>query len=296
MKKFILYNLFICLLFSCILQVQAQKVNIILKINEESETTVYQDESALLDVAVFNRTAQANRRWNRAGEERMEELGELLKLGKIKQDEFDREKINIKKNRRETGAVTLGSSTSSWTSAISFKVMNTGNRNYIDLPLKLMKKPETAGEALMDADGYFMACYGISPDDMRSVPPGTYAIECFINNIPSNAVLFIVKPGVMDKALAGSEPALLRAGRYYWHDEDGEKTMQFASKILVANPGSLDGLSLKADAQVMLKQYLPALETYNLAIKEYYRQNGAGAEPPDYLYSMIDFIKKQMAP
>lgn len=294
MKKFISYNLVICLLLPGILQLQAQKVNIVLKINEAAEATVYQDESILLDVAVFNRKAQANRRWNRAGEERMEELIELLKQGKIKQDQFDREKISIEKNKRISEAVTLGSATSSWTSAISFKVMNTGNRNYIELPLKLMKKPATGGEAVLDADGYFMACYGISPDAMRSVSPGTYAIECFINNLPSNAVLFILKPGVMDGAIAGSEPVLLRAGRYYWHDEEGEKTMQFANKILAANPGSLDGLSLKADAQVMQRQYLPALETYNLAVKEYYRQNGAGAEPPEYLYSMVDFIKKQM--
>ena len=111
MKKFISYSLFICLQLSGILQLQAQKVNIVLKINEETEATVYQDESILLDVAVFNRKAQANRRWNRAGEERMEELIELLKQGKIKQDQFDREKISIEKNKRITEAVTLGSAT-----------------------------------------------------------------------------------------------------------------------------------------------------------------------------------------
>jgi hypothetical protein len=226
----------------------------------------------------------------------MEVLNELLKQGTIKQDEYDREKNSIEKNRRKTEPVTLGSVTSPWTSAISFKVMNTGTRNYIDLPLKLMKKPATGGEALMDAGEYYMACYGISPEAMGAVPPGTYAIECFINNIPSNAVLLTVKTGMMSEAIAGSEPVLLRSGRYFWHDEDGVKAMQYADRILEVNPASLDGLSLKADGQVMQKQYLPALETYNVAVKEYYRQNGANAEPPEYLLSMIDYIKKQMAP
>jgi hypothetical protein len=296
MKKFIPYNLTIFILLAALFQLQAQQVNIKLKINDEAEAAVYREEAVLLDVAVFNRKAQANRRWNRAGEERMEELSELLKKGTIKQDEYDREKIRIETNRRKTDPVTLGSATSPWTSAISFKVMNTGSRNYIDLPLKLMKKPATGGEAVLDADGYYMACYGISPEAMGSVPSGTYAIECFINNIPSNAVLLSVKTGKMSEAVAGSEPVLLRSGLYYWHDEDGAKTMHYADRILAGNPTSLDGLSLKADGQVMQKQYLPALETYNMAVKEYYRQNGAGAEPPEYLVSMIDYIKKQMAP
>ena len=75
------------LLLSIGFPLQAQKVNTILKINEADEATVFQNESILLDVSVFNKKAQADRLWNMTGEERMEELNELLKQGKIKQEE-----------------------------------------------------------------------------------------------------------------------------------------------------------------------------------------------------------------
>ena len=294
MKKTRSFSIIPALLLSVCFQSQAQQVNINLKINDGAEAAVFQNEPVLLDVAVFNKKAQADRRWNRAGEERMKELDEMLKTGKIKQEEYDREKNSIEKSRRSTEISKLGSPTSSWTTAISWKVMNTANRNYIELPLKRMKKPASVVEAVLDADGYFTTCYGISPDAMNTVPPGIYAIECFINNIPSNAVLFTVKSGHQSEAISETEPELIRLARFYWHDENGAKTMLYADKALAKNPASLDALSLKADGQILQGQFLPALETYNQAVKEYYRQNGSGSEPPEYLISMIDFVKKQM--
>ncbi len=273
---------------------QAQNVNSILKINEGDEASVFQDECVLLDVSVFNKKAQSDKLWNMAGEERMVELIDLLKQGKIKQDDYDREKINIEKNRRTTATTELGSATSSWTSAISWKVMNTANRNYIQLPVILMKKPSTDGKAVLDEAGYFIACYGIVPGDLKSVPPGTYAIECFINNIPSNAVLLKIQNGMMNSAVAASVPVLFRFGQYYWHNENGEKVIQYAEIILAKNPASLDALSLKGDGQVQQKLYQPALETYKKATAEYYKKNGINSEPPEYLLSMIEYVKKEL--
>lgn len=294
MKRTLLYNLLVSLLLSTGISLQAQKVNTILKINEYDQATAFQDESILLDIAVFNRKAKADRLWNIIGEERMDELNELLKQGKIKQEEYDREKTSIEKSRRTLTATELGSPTSSWTTAINWKVINTANRNYIQLPVTLMKRPSTDGTAVLDANGYYIACYGISPADLKSVPPGTYAIECIINNIPSNTVLLIVRGGMMSEAMAGSEPVLLRLGQYYWHAGSGDKVVEYAGKILAKNPSSLDGLSLKGDGEVLQKSYLPALESYNKAVKEYYKQNGVTSEPPEYLIAMIDFIKKEM--
>ena len=294
MKKTRSYSSVLVLLLSVFFQSRAQQVNINLRLNDGVEASVFQDEPVLLDVAVFSRKAQADRRWNRAGEERMKELDEWLKSGKIKQEEYDREKNSIEKSRRNIEVTRLGSPVTSWTSAISWKVMNTATRNYIELPLKRMKKPASVVEAVLDADGYFTTCYGISPEAMNALPAGIYAIECFINTIPSNPVLLTVKSGHQSGAIAESEPELLRSARYYWHDEDGAKTMLYADKVLAKNPSSLDALSLRADGQVMQGHFLPALETYNMAVKEYYRQNGPGSEPPDYLISMIDFIKKQL--
>lgn len=294
MKKYFLNSSAVIVLLAAGNIVTAQKVNMHLRINEAETASVFQDEAVLIDLAIFNKKAQADQRWNLAGEERMKELKELLESGTIKQEEYDREAASINKNKRTPVSIQLGSDAISWTSSVSWKVMNTANRNYIELPLKLMKKPSTDGAAVVNADGYYIACYGISPDDMPSVLPGTYAVECFINNIPSNAVLLTVKPGRMEETMAVSESVLLQTGKYYWHSGNGVKTIEYADKLLAKNPFSLDGLSLKGDGQLLQRSYLPALETYNKAIAEYYKQNGKDSEPPEYLVSMIDFIKKEM--
>ena len=87
---------------------------------------------------------------------------------------------------------------------------------------------------------------------------------------------------------------LLKLGQYCWHAEDVVKGMSYAEKILKKNPVSLDGLSLKGDLQVLSSSYAPALESYKQALKEYYKQNGTGAEPPEYLLNMIEFVKKEL--
>jgi len=276
------------------LPVKAQKINVSLEINESKETTIYQNESVLMDVAVFSRKAQADRRWNMAGEERMNELNELLRQGKIKQEDYDSEKAGIEKNKRSVQSIELGSATSSWTSAVSWKVMNTANGNEINLPIRLLKKPSTEGKAVLDADGYYLACYGISPEDMKTVSAGTYAIECLVNNIPTASVVLKVQNGMMDTGKAGADASLLRTGQYYWHNENGDKTVEYAERLLAKNPASLDALSLKADGQYLQNQYEAAMASYKKAAAEYYRQNGAGAEPPEYLLMMIDVVKKKL--
>lgn len=172
--------------------------------------------------------------------------------------------------------------------------MNTASKNFIQLPVTLLKRPSTEGKAVLDGEGYYIACYGIAPGDLKSVPPGTYTIECIINDFPSSTVLLTVKGGMMSEVLAGSESVLLRLGLYYWHNGNGEKVLEYADKILVKNSSSLEGLSLKGDGQILQKSYLPALDTYTKAVKEYYKQNGAGSEPPEYLFSMIAFAKKEL--
>ncbi len=295
MKKSLLYTGIVFLLCLIFAMAQAQKtITIKLKVNEEQEATVFKNEPVLFDIAISNKRAEVNERWNNAADRRLEEMKELLKHGQIKQEDYEKEKTLIENNKRMIDVTTLGSETSSWTTTISWKMMNTANRNAVALPIKLMKRPDPGGKAVLDADGYYMASFGIDPDDLKSVDPGTYAIEASINNVLSNAVVLKVESGMMSETLANSEAMLLRLGIYYWHEEDAVKTIQYADRILAKNPTSLDGLSLKGDGQVLQKSYLPALETYNKAVKEYYKQNGAGSEPPEYLLSMIGMVKEKL--
>ncbi len=297
MKKGLSIYFSIALLLVSLFQLQAQRININLSINEGKEAVVFQDEPIIFDLAIYNKKAQADRRWNIAGEERMKELDELLKQGKIKQEDYDKEKASIEKNRRTPSSIEIDlTERKNKIDAIVWKQnrTNAGANAYpVHLPIKPVGGP-ARDKVLLDADGYYILSYVIAPGDLKSVAPGTYLIECSINNFPSNQVSLILKSGVMNEAMANSEAVLLRMGRYYQQVDSGDKVVEFADKILVKNPVSVDGLSLKGDGQVLQKYYLPALETFNKAVKEYYRQNGADSEPPEYLQSRIEWLKKQL--
>ncbi len=277
-----------------VIPLPGQQLNAGLKVNGEKEVTLFNDEPLLLELTLFNKKAQADRRWNLSGEERLRELDELLKQGKIEKENYEMEKSGIENKKRKYEVLTLGSSSVPWTSEISWKIMNTANRQEARSPIKLMKNPETGGAALLDADAYYMAVYGISPEDMRTVTPGTYAIECIIRNMPVAFVVLTVSNREMPDTLANAEPALIQRARYYWHEGEGNQVIRLADQVLATNPVSLDALSLKGDGQLLLRSYLPALETYRMAMREYYRQNGMNSEPPEYLQAMIDFIHKEM--
>jgi tetratricopeptide (TPR) repeat protein len=297
MKKILSVYFSVVLLLVSVFQLQAQRININLRINEGEEVIVFQDEPIILDVAIYNKKAQADRRWNMAGEERMKEIDELLKQGKIKQEEYDREKAGIEKKRRTPSSIEIDLTERKGkveSFVIKQKPLNAGANAYpVHLPIK-PSMPPAGGKATLDADGYYILSYIIAPGDLKSVVPGTYLIEYSINDFSSNQVRLILKSGVMNEAMANSEAVLLRMGRYYRNIEDGNKVLEYAGKILAKDPASVDGLSLKGDGQVLQKSYLPALETYNKAVKEYYKKYGVTGEPPEYLFHRIQFIKKEM--
>lgn len=296
MKKISSIYFSIALLLVTEFQLQAQRININLSINEEKEAVVFQDEPIIFDLAIYNKKAQSERRWNMAGEERMKELDELLKQGKIKQEEYDKEKASIEKNRRTPSSIEIDlTEKKGKIDAIVWKASGPYGANALPDHIFIPPTwPLIKNKIILDADGYYILSYVIAPGELKSVKPGTYIIECSINNFPSNTVKLILKSGVMSETMANSESVLLRMGRYYQHADNGGKVVEFADKILAKNPASVDGLSLKGDGQVLQKSYLPALETYNKAVKEYYRQNGADSEPPEYLQSRIDWLNKQL--
>ena len=296
MKKILSIYISSALLLVSVFQLQAQRVNINLRINEGEEAVVFQDEPIFLDLAIYNKKAQADRRWNMAGEERLIELDELLKQGKITQEEYDKEKASIEKNRRTPSSIEIElTQKDGKIEAIVWKASGPHGANALPDHIFIPPSwPLIKNKIILDADGYYIMSYAIAPGDLKSVTPSTYLIECSINGFPSNQVKLIVKSGAMNDAIANSEAILLRTGRYYQHADNGDKVVEFADKILAKNPASVDGLSLKGDGQVLQKSYLPALETFNKAVKEYYRQNGADSEPPEYLQSRIDWLNKQL--
>lgn len=278
-----------------ILQTGAQDdLHLTLRVNYEISETIYRNEPVVFIISVKNKTAQSDQFWNLSAEKRMEAIHELVKEGKMKEEEAEAEIKEIQKQKIPVKSITLGSAERPWAEQLKWTAIMKGANQHISLPVNLLAYPAT--NAVLSLDGYKTgsAYFGISPENVQKTEPGHYLITVEWNQAKSEPVELIIKNATIPDAEMSREHTLLHFGRYYWHAGDGKKTLGYAEQMLKKNPASIEGHSLKGDAQFMLEYYLPALESYNQAVKEYFRQQGPLAEPPEYLFSMIGIIKQKL--
>lgn len=272
----------------------AQPITVILRVNYSNNVKVYHDEPLLLVVSLTNEQAQENSSWNKAADRGLEGLEELLKAGKINREEYDREKTRLTSGKKQVSSVTIGTAGKPWSSYLQWKMVNTSNQTELPLTVRTMVNPASEDVAVLNETGYYSAYFGIDDDKMKNIPAGIYEITASIEGETSDPVKLEIRIPVMSALVASGEEMLLKFGQYYWHAGVIAKGMQYVNRLLQRNSVSLDGLSLKGDLQVLENSYSPALESYNKAVKEYYKQNGNGAEPPEYLLKMIAWVKEQM--
>jgi tetratricopeptide (TPR) repeat protein len=274
--------------------INAQKgLEISLRADYEQEKKALHNEPLIFIVTLTNKSAQSDKLWNISADRRIRQIDELVKQDKLKKEDADKEKQELEKNKRSSPAITIGSATSSWTSQLKWIAKNTQTGQTVILPLQLMSNPACDAVAVLAGGTNILAYYGISPGEMMAVPVGNYEVSVMLNDIVSDRIMLYVQRESINEAIA-DEAMLLKYGQFYWHAGDSKQTMNYAEKILKKNPLSVDGYSLKGDAQVMENSYLPALESYNAARENYYKQFGSGAEPPEYLLNMIGMVKEKL--
>ncbi|MGH2552100.1 MAG: hypothetical protein ACRDEB_00195 [Chitinophagaceae bacterium] len=295
MKRKFLYSILIAILVVANKQAAAQQhFSVTLRLNYAKDVKLYHDESLILTVTLTNQEARENSRWNKAADRRLKELEELIQLNKISRDDYDKEKRSLMEGKRKVSVITIGTESNPWSQSVKWKIGDKKSGVEIMLPVKPLTNPTSEAVAILDEKGYYVSYFGVSPEDMKKTPGGSYSIAAIVDGVSSEEAGLEIKSEAMPAIISGSEEMILRTGQYYWHSNDAAKTIQFAEMILAKNPVSLDGLSLKGDGQVLQQSYQQALETFNKAVKEYYRQNGTVAEPPEYLLETISWIKKQL--
>lgn len=293
MRKKIFYNLFLISAMMLSVRSYGQPITVVLRANYSSEVSVYHNEPILFTVSLTNEVAQENSRWNNATERRLNELEQQLKAGNIKQEDYDKEKSRLDATKRNISSVTVGAAGRPWSSLLKWKMINTANGTEVIPNVRVMKNPSAEEIAILNEQGYYTAFFGIDAEDMQKTPAGTYRITVEAEGEKSVSVQMVIKNETMPFVFSNSDETLLRSGQYFWHAGDAAKGMQVVNRLLQKTPNSLEGLSLKGDLEVLSDSYPAALESYNKALKEYYRQNGNGAEPPEYLLAMIEWVKKQ---
>jgi tetratricopeptide (TPR) repeat protein len=97
----------------------------------------------------------------------------------------------------------------------------------------------------------------------------------------------------MPIAIATSEMMLLKTGYYYWHSGESLRAITLADKIVSKNSRSIEGILLRADANISLKRYTEALKDYQHALKIFNSDGSRNSEPPEFILTAIAWLKEQ---
>ncbi|MBI5372583.1 MAG: hypothetical protein HZA79_11235 [Sphingobacteriales bacterium] len=293
MKRSICLILFLLVICSGGSSLCAQEgLQVMLRADDSLGAMVLQNEPVIFSVTITNKAARSDQSWNASADRRIRQLNELEKQGKIKKEEADRERAELERGKRKSTSIRLGSETVPWTAQLKWSAANVKENRSIILPVKLLENPAAEHIALLEGSGTATAYFAISSPDMAGLPPGEYEVSVGISD-QTDKVKLTVRAGILVPA-SMTESQLVKFSRYYWQAGDAKKVWEYAGIILKKNPVSVNGFSLAGDAQLMLADYEKALHNYQEATRYYYKQNGEGAEPPEYLLNMIGLVKEKM--
>lgn len=293
MKKFIYHTGWVLGFLLPGLLIAQPSFQISLYVNQQQSARIYHDEPLLLTVSLSNPAAQNAQGWNRAADRGLQKLEESFKAGTISKEQYDTDKKKLTEGKKNVPAVTLGTAGKPWASWVTWKLINLSTNKEVSAGIIPLSNPTVEDMAVLDANGYYTGYFGMDPERTRGLAAGVYQMTAIVETVSSAPVRIEILNPALPAAVAGSDSMLLKLGQYYWHKSDAEKVIRYADRVLLKNPSSLDGLSLKGDGLLLQNAWAPALEAYQKALKEYYRQNGKDAEPPEYLLAMIGYIKKE---
>ncbi len=290
--KHIKHILIILLLFLYSGKGISQSASIVLKADYKDSAIVYQDEPLLLTVSLTNPMAEENANWNMAADRRLNTLEALLRENKITEEEYNTEKKLLEAGKKKVETIVVGTRGKSWSSMVQWEMISKSNGRAQQVQVKSMLIPATDDIAELNETGYVTAYFGIGPEEMKKIKPGTYEIVSTVEKDKSQPIVLKIRNESMPSSVTDSEAGLIKSGRYYWHTGDADKGMMYADKLLQKNPTSIDALSLKGDLYTVKEDNQEALKYYRKALQEFYKQNPDESESPEYLIVMIGLLQE----
>jgi tetratricopeptide (TPR) repeat protein len=267
-----------------------------LQVQDKPEAKAFHDQPVMFSLTLINENARETQRWNLANDRQIIQLGEDLKNGKVKKEDFDKEKKEIEKGKIKSTAINLGSASEPWFSKVRCSARNRNSWAIIDLQIVHLIYLSPPGVITLDENNDYSAYFGVFPANMEKIRPGEYDIQMMIGDNKSNLVTLIVRPErLSDSYKDYNSTALLETGRFYWLDGNPGKALTYTNTILNKVSSSPEALALRGDIYIQQKKYPLALNDFNAALKEFNKLNPNEYELPEYLLGTIQWVKEQMS-
>jgi len=270
------------------------------------ETTVYQGVPLVFSVALGNQRALSAALQNRSNELFRSHLEAKIARGEISPQQA--EPILSKLGKSEIPVIQLGRENTAWPAYVHFvKLSRDGKEEPLGWPIQVAKGT-AAGTVSLDEKTTLRIQFLLSPLEAARLPLGNYEIAAVLD-VPENGNLvpgswhgrvsseslklnIVARPEHLKPEL--EEEFDLQFAYYYQATNDQAEVLQFAEKALRAVPHSIAARIIVAMASEERGDFRAALDYYQDAETQFYRQHPEAYEPPMYLIHKSMQLRKKL--
>lgn len=279
------YLIYISLISVLPMTARAQ-VSLRLLANHANSDTLSPGDPVILELQLYNADAEYASMHNRAVNQNLNILAQEFSEGKWSQEEYDKEK-----SRLESSVQPIRPLSVSGTSLLSgLQIYRNGTPLDSSNFIRCNGYPDKTAYVLTESNRLIMQ-FGIDPDVTADWNPGTHELVIEVDSLRSNSTILVITRSTLDGG--PTDHKLLRLAYFNLECGDPAKALSIANQLLERNPRSVDAITLKADAFLVMDDESEALQWYEQALYEYGLQFPDIYEPPEYLLNQIEAIRQR---
>lgn len=282
--------------------------HISLRINGKHDPVIYPGTPLLLSVRVANQRAMNAALLNHAHEVRHAALLEKLSQGKAGKEDVDGVPASLQKEI-PIKDVELGREGLPWMNSVHFN-QRTADGQEIPLPWELEKiGPATDQKLVLDASKTAELDFALGPTTTANLAAGEYVVVAVLEvkadvQLPSTQWRGRVETEpvtlkVLPQAKKLSPPEVVSTEldyvSYFLATHQGAMALIHSHKAVAASPTDINANIAMGDSKAMQNDLPGALEAYETARREFYRQHAEAYERPALLLSKIYDLRARMA-
>jgi hypothetical protein len=279
-----------------------------LQINCVDGLTLYRGTPMVLNVRVVNHRAMIADAQEISDRVYIQQLHDAANRGEIPKERVEAT-IARMDLAPEVSAISLGDDTAPWDSFLQLsQLLPDGTPHPLNWTTKLVRLAQ-AKRITLTAQTEAELTFVVEPSSAERIPPGEYPIVAALN-VPANRG---ATPGAWTgeansdpvKVIIRDKPARLTPGdeeeldlhfaAYFYGIGDFVEAAKRAQSALAVNPNSIAAAIAIGEARRAHGDLKAALEAFQKATTEYYRQHPKSYEPPTLLISRIADIEGTLA-
>ncbi|MFL5741114.1 MAG: tetratricopeptide repeat protein [Flavisolibacter sp.] len=279
------------LILSVLLLAQSPRLH--LEINGQTSLTLFHDQPLIISLSLSNATASEAEQWNRSTDQGLMQLEQMKQSKKMKDEAYNQEKSRLVASKKIISPAIIGSEQKPAIEWVKMNLVSLRGDSIGRLRAKIFDSAMVPAKMVLDANAYYLLRWGMDRSTVQAMKSGKYFLSIEVADAVSNRVELTILALPLPSLLLRTQKMQLELGNFALLYGRPDSATIHANTILKTNPSSIDGLVLLGEANIQKNNFHEALSNFETARLNFYKQNPHTPEPPEYIDSMIGWLKSK---